>query len=67
VSHAEIIARLDDIQNEFLSFDPSQGHAGIGNGFRPTSTPPDVRIARAVYWIEKLKAELRGEAGQATP
>jgi hypothetical protein len=62
---AEIIRRLDAIQNEFLAFTPT-----LDGSYRETSTPADVRIARAVCWIEGLKRDLRGDpagAAQAFP
>lgn len=58
---AEIIDRLVAIQNEFLAFTPT-----LDGGFRETSTPADVRIARAVCWIEALKREIQdGPKGAA--
>jgi hypothetical protein len=56
---AEIISKLDAIQNEFLVFDPSAREIG---GFCESSLSPDVRIARAVYWIELLKRRLQAES-----
>lgn len=59
-----IIAELDAIQNEFIAFDPR--HPDFGGGFTDPSSSPDIRIARAVLWIERLKAKLR-EPGAIPP
>jgi hypothetical protein len=57
---AEIIAKLDAIQNELLAFDPTMA-AATSSGFRETSAPADVRIARAVLWINTLKRDISRE------
>lgn len=60
MSTAEIIQRLDVIQNEFLVYGPHP--ACVDGGYRETSNPPDVRIARAVYWLGELRQDLLRKA-----
>jgi hypothetical protein len=55
VDTTEIIAKLEDIQNGFLGYTP-----GAGFDITPGASA-DVRIARAVYWLEILKRRLRGD------